>query len=207
MIENRMIESWDDDAISLLDPQPIVDLYEFDLTLWKLVSLASSEEPGHTARLFGLHPSTVSLLAEADPDRLDRLASGSILSFSLQATSDEINSQIQQSYYPAVLISHEPDRFSIQFWSLVRELALKDPLVASQQFAIPRPLAKKIAKMTSSQICHLASRLTATFTFRFSEKLIVDLLTCAEDELRYYLSLKLQQSVSAVYVCDQRAVG
>lgn len=195
-----VIDSIDQAAIAIPHAKPDMDLYEFDVTLWKLLSSAANEEPSVTAQVFGLKPQTVELLANADPSRLDKIASGSLLSFRLAAMDDEKESvsileSAAKSYRPEIAIYEPIDRFAHNYWTLLKRLVVKDKNLASQQFCISYKLLNILYECTDSQIYNIATKLPSSFRLRFQESLIQSLLFCDEEEFGFYLMLKIQQSI------------
>ncbi|STS99956.1 Uncharacterised protein [Klebsiella pneumoniae] len=81
MLELDIIGAWDARAVNLDQEEADRNVYEFDLTLWNLLSTLAKERPDDAASQFSLGMDTVQKLSLATPSQLEALASGVLILF------------------------------------------------------------------------------------------------------------------------------
>lgn len=103
MLELDIIGAWDARAVNLDQEEADRNVYEFDLTLWNLLSTLAKERPDDAASQFSLGMDTVQKLSLATPSQLEALASGVLISFKLETAEQNIITRLSGDYDPVVL--------------------------------------------------------------------------------------------------------
>lgn len=127
MLELDIIGAWDARAVNLDQEEADRNVYEFDLTLWNLLSTLAKERPDDAASQFSLGMDTVQKLSLATPSQLEALASGVLISFKLETAEQNIITRLSGDYDPVVFINHSVDEFDAAYWLLFNRVASRDP--------------------------------------------------------------------------------
>ncbi|WP_353487365.1 hypothetical protein [Escherichia coli] len=127
MLELDIIGAWDARAVNLDQEEADRNVYEFDLTLWNLLSTLAKERPDDAASQFSLGMDTVQKLSLATPSQLEALASGVLISFKLETAEQNIITRLSGDYDPVVFINHSVDEFDAAYWLLFNRVALNRP--------------------------------------------------------------------------------
>src|SRR5260364_312081 len=85
---------------ALFDPVTDHNLYEFDLTLWRLLYKLAREHPELAIRQFQITPETVAQFAQAEESALRPLASNVLLCFQVGIREQTRNDQLKTAYKP-----------------------------------------------------------------------------------------------------------
>ncbi|HHE4769866.1 TPA: hypothetical protein ACPETL_003677 [Escherichia coli] len=115
MLELDIIGAWDARAVNLDQEEADRNVYEFDLTLWNLLSTLAKERPDDAASQFSLGMDTVQKLSLATPSQLEALASGVLISFKLETAEQNIITRLSGDYDPVVFINHSVDEFDAAY--------------------------------------------------------------------------------------------
>ncbi|WP_410901592.1 hypothetical protein [Salmonella enterica] len=105
MLELDIIGAWDARAVNLDQEEADRNVYEFDLTLWNLLSTLAKERPDDAASQFSLGMDTVQKLSLATPSQLEALASGVLISFKLETAEQNIITRLSGDYDPVVFMA------------------------------------------------------------------------------------------------------
>nr|WHE44056.1 hypothetical protein LOCMHKOF_00173 [Providencia stuartii] len=195
MLELDIIGAWDARAVNLDQEEADRNVYEFDLTLWNLLSTLAKERPDDAASQFSLGMDTVQKLSLATPSQLEALASGVLISFKLETAEQNIITRLSGDYDPVVFINHSVDEFDAAYWLLFNRVASRDPEMAKEVFGVSRELAELVAKATDSQLRHMSGTTVTHFTLRFAPSIIEEILDDSREELTHPVLKKLQQSL------------
>lgn len=195
MLELDIIGAWDARAVNLDQEEADRNVYEFDLTLWNLLSTLAKERPDDAASQFSLGMDTVQKLSLATPSQLEALASGVLISFKLETAEQNIITRLSGDYDPVVFINHSVDEFDAAYWLLFNRVASRDPEMAKEVFGVSRELAELVAKVTDSQLRHMSGTTVTHFTLRFAPSIIEEILDDSREELTHPVLKKLQQSL------------
>lgn len=196
MFDTDIIGVWDYRAASLAKEEGNKNVFEFDLTLWSLLSSLAKERPADAVSQFGLSQKAIGQLAAAKPEQLRVLASGVIIAFKLETSEEAIISKLADAYDPVVLINRKVGDFDAAYWLLLNRMAAKDVEVAKESFGVSLRLLEAVAKATDSQLRHLASTTVTRFSLRFASLIIEEVLLGDRGDVTYPVLKKLQQSLS-----------
>lgn len=185
MLELDIIGAWDARAVNLDQEEADRNVYEFDLTLWNLLSTLAKERPDDAASQFSLGMDTVQKLSLATPSQLEALASGVLISFKLETAEQNIITRLSGDYDPVVFINHSVDEFDAAYWLLFNRVASRDPEMAKEVFGVSRELAELVAKATDSQLRHMSGTTVTHFTLRFAPSIIEEILDDSREELTH----------------------
>src|SRR5260364_205889 len=116
---------------ALFDPVTDHNLYEFDLTLWRLLYKLAREHPELAIRQFQITPETVAQFAQAEESALRPLASNVLLSF-----------QLKNAYNPWEDASSE--EINAAYWVLLNRAAAHDADIARVCFGLSDPIIQAI---------------------------------------------------------------
>jgi hypothetical protein len=171
----------------------MIEAYEFDATLWRLLKRMSYELPGVAAKQFGISPKTVALIAQAREQKLQVLASGVILSFKLESDEETLIARLESHYDPLMLVNRTAEHFDATYWLLLNRAAVDDVKIAKERFGVSLRLVQAVAQANHSRLKHLASSIVSRFSLRFSEDVIVEYLSGSN--VTYALLKKFSQSL------------
>jgi hypothetical protein len=185
-------------AIQVTEQRPDPNIYEFDLTLWSLLSDLAKAAPAQVKDQFGLSNSAIDAIIAAPERKLARLASGVLISFRLRTPESNVFDLLEREYTPIIRLSESSGaEFDSAYWLLLKRIAQRDHLVASTAFGVSREFAKAIGDATDNQLRHIATTTLTVFTLRFDPAIISPLLTLGDGTVgaRYFFR-KYQQSMS-----------
>lgn len=194
------ITDLDAHAIQITEQRPDQNVYEFDLTLWSLLSALAQKAPEKAQVQFSLPENGIEALSQAKEKRLARLASGVLVSFQLQTREDEVFAHLEQEYVPVITLSDTlGSEFDSAYWLLLKRIANRDHRVASAGFGVSPELAVAVREATDNQLRHLVTTTVTGFTLRFDPRLLAPLLMTDEGPVnaRFFFR-KYQQSMSRV---------
>lgn len=170
------------------------DVFEFDLSLWELLSALSRDNPTETMTHFTLSPKTVKALAVAKRGHLRLLSSGILISFKLETPENEIVARFAEEYDSNIFNSGN-NAFDLAYWQLLRRIAKeKGYLFAKEVFGISGDLAEKISQATDGQIRYMTEKTETFFSLRFSPSIIEEILSSEKCSMKA-IFMKYQQSL------------
>ncbi|MFC6674032.1 transcriptional regulator [Marinobacterium aestuariivivens] len=198
MLQSSITEL-DNRAIQVTEQRPDQNLYEFDLTLWSLLSTLTKAAPEKVQHQFNLTTEAVRALSCAKEHDLKQLASGVLISFRLQTSEVEITEHLGKEYDQTIQLQRSVgSEFDSAYWLLLKRMAQRDHLVASTAFGVSPRLAVAVSEATDNQLRHLATSIVTAFTLRFESQLLPLLIENRETPMRARLFFrKYQQSMSA----------
>lgn len=184
------------DTQSMTMEQEVADpnVFEFDLTLWSLLHQLSREHPEIAASQFSLSQTTVSKLGTSTSEKLQKLASGVLLSFRLLTDESTVIQILSENYDPTIAIKRDLELFDASYWHLMNRVALRDLEFAREVFGISYELALAVSRATDSQLRQMASRTVTRIGLRCSASVIEEILD-ARDDITPPLLKKIQLSL------------
>lgn len=194
-------------ALQVTEQRPDQNIYEFDLTLWTLLSALAKNAPEKALLQFSLPASGIDALTTADEHLLARLASGVLIGFRLQTDEATILRKLEEEYVPVITLSDtNGSEFDSAYWLLLKRIAQKDHFVAAAAFGLSPALALAVSNATDNQLRHLVTTTITAFTLRFDPKLLPLLLTTDKGPVNaQFFFRKYQQSMSyAVQLGDRQ---
>lgn len=197
MLEVDIIGSMDVRAVNLDQEEADRNVYEFDLTLWSLLSSIAKERPEYAAAQFSLRERTIEKLSTATRYQLAALASGVLISFKLETPEQTIISRLNDDYDPVIFVNHTVDEFDSAYWLLFNRVASRDLEMAKEVFGVSGELSTIVAKATDSQLRHMSGATVTHFTLRFAPSIIEEILDDNREEMTHPVLKKLQQSLQS----------
>ncbi|AKJ36905.1 transcriptional regulator [Aeromonas hydrophila NJ-35] len=194
-MELDIISTLDMRSLTMEDETADPNVFEFDYTLWNLLSTLSREHPDIAASQFSLNMSTVRKLATATPEQLKALSSGVCLSFQLRTSECSILNILRERYDPTITIRRSLEEFDVAYWLLVNRMALRDLEIAREIFGISYELASAIAQATDSQLRQMAATTVTRIGLRCSPSVIEEILEEGREDITHSLLKKIQQSL------------
>lgn len=194
MLDFNVIQAYDQRAMNLGKAEADKNVYEFDLTLWSLVSSLAKKNPEDAAIYFSLTTDAALAIANATPEQLRHLASGNLISFVAVYDRQEVVAKYREPYDPASLFNYEAAEFDIAFWYLLNRSAQQDFELAIETFGVSPDVAAAVKDASHSQIHYVSSTIITGFEIRVSSKLIVEILSTEVDLVKLRLK-KYQQSL------------
>lgn len=187
-------------ALQVTEQRPDQNIYEFDLTLWTLLSALAKHAPNKVQAQFSLPLNSIEALAKACDNRLARLASGVLIGFKLQTDENAVLAQLQEAYIPVITLSDTKGaEFDTAYWLLLKRVAQKDHLVAAAAFGLSAALSLAVSEATDNQLRHLVTTTVTAFTLRFDPRLLPPLLMTEKGSVKaQFFFRKYQQSMSQV---------
>jgi len=197
MMTYDFIKKLDQQSCDLYKKKRDKNIYEFDLTLWHLVYKLSQNKPEIAHDRFGINDDTIKNLSMASESQLARLASGVLISFKLETPELEIISLLQKDYDPIILIHDKIDALDCTYWLLLKKIASKDKDIAQQIFGVSMELVEKVSNATDNQLRSMSKLAMTSFSLRFNQNLIIEILNENKENPRYLISKlkKIQQSI------------
>lgn len=194
----NIITNLDVNAMRVGEQEPDQNLYEFDLTLWSLLSTLACSSPNLTKQQFDLTDCAIEALQNIDEDSLKRLSSGVLISFKLRTNEAEILAALEKSYSPTINWHHmQQAAFDATYWLLMKTVALSSPSMISAAFGVSKKLAFTIASSTDNQIRQMATEVKTNFTLSFDPTLLPQLTSYKKGRgsARFFIR-KYQQALS-----------
>lgn len=187
-------------ALQVTEQRPDQNIYEFDLTLWTLLSALAKRAPEKAQVQFSLPVNGIEALAKVSEDRLARLASGVLIGFKLQTDEETVLTQLKEAYVPVITLSDTKGaEFDTAYWLLLKHVAQKDHFVAAAAFGLSPALTLAVSEATDNQLRHLVTNTVTAFTLRFDPRLLPPLLITEQGPVNaQFFFRKYQQSMSQV---------
>lgn len=187
-------------ALQVTEQRPDQNIYEFDLTLWTLLSALAKHAPEKAQVQFSLPVNSIEPLSKASGDRLARLASGVLIGFKLQTDEGAVLTQLKEAYVPVITLSDtKGSEFDTAYWLLLKRVAQTDHLVAAAAFGLSPALTLAVSEATDNQLRHLVTNTVTAFTLRFDPRLLLPLLMTEQGPVNaQFFFRKYQQSMSQV---------
>lgn len=192
------LTEWDQESIAASNQRPNPNVYEFDLTLWFVLSELCKHSPEDAANFFALPTATVLALANASKEQLRILASGVFIGFRLETPEEAVLNFLTSDYAPVMRLSDtQGTEFDTAYWLLLKSVAVEyTPEVAATMFDISTELARVVMSATDNQLRHIAEMTVTAFSLRFDTEL-VPILMGVKDHMPSRFLQKHQQSISA----------
>ena len=192
------LTEWDRESIETSNHRPNPNVYEFDLTLWFVLSELCKRSPVDAADFFSLPAPTVLALARASKKQLQRLASGVFIGFRLATPEEAVMSFLTSDYTPVIRLSEtQGTEFDTAYWLLLKSVGSQyTPEVAATIFDISTELARVVMSATDNQLRHIAEMTVTAFSLRFDTDLVPVLMGMKDHTPGRFLQ-KHQQSISA----------
>lgn len=193
-----VLTEWDQDSLETSNHRPNPNVYEFDLTLWFVLSELCKHSPKDASDFFSLPTSTVLALASASKEQLQRLASGVFIGFRLVTPEDAVMGFLRSDYTPVIQLSDtQGTEFDSAYWLLLKSVGNEyTPEVAATIFDISTELAEVVMSATDNQLRHIAEMTVTAFSLRFDTELVPILMGVNDHTPGRFLQ-KHQQSISA----------
>lgn len=187
-------------AIQVTEQRPDQNIYEFDLTLWTLLSTLAKNAPYKAQVQFSLTDGGIEALVKASENRIARLASGVLIGFRLQTDEEDVLAKLKEAYVPVITLSDTKGaEFDTAYWLLLKRVAQKDHLVAAAAFGLSTTLTLAVSEATDNQLRHLVTNTVTAFTLRFDPQLLRPLLKTEQGSVNANFFLrKYQQSMSHI---------
>ncbi|MGL4515136.1 MAG: hypothetical protein ACRCUH_00360 [Shewanella sp.] len=185
-----------DNCKNIIDCQPYRNIFEYDYTLWQLLSCLAKSAPDVAKQEYSLEIRTINKLANATPEQLLRISSGVALSFRLLTSEEVVIETLRQEYDPAIMFRQQTNELESAYWLNLNRLALQDTDIALIVYGVSPRLAHVVAEASDSQLRQLASKTQTKIGLRFTCSVIDDLLDDRRDVLLYGLQKKVQQILS-----------
>lgn len=192
------ITNLDIHAMRVSEQRPDRNLYEFDLTLWSILSTLACSTPVLAKEQFGLTDCAISALQNIDEDSLRRLSSGVLFSFKLRTDERLILDALEKPYSPAINWHNmQLAAFDATYWLLMKTVTLSSPSMISAAFGVSKKLAFTIANSTDNQIRQMATETKTNFTLNFDPSLLTQLTSYKKGRgsARFFIR-KYQQAIA-----------
>lgn len=188
--DEELLEIIDQQSLALAYAKANDDLGWLDHLYWKEWRRLASEEPEKLTA--SLNIISIAALAAASDDKLERLVSASISSFTYN--SDCLETLLfGQTDCCAMISNHRSTSLTKEFLTLARQESLERGVMrTTQMFSVKAEIAAKLKTSNRSKIYEVAERMGAP-TIRFSEALLVELLTAPEQNVAALKFKKVQQ--------------
>src|SRR5690606_14135157 len=135
---------------------------------------------------FGLSNDIVNTISASPEEHIQRLASGTLLSFATLASTEQIINALTTNIDPGVFFEnaghHEAD---LAYWNLMARYGYRDPLTATTTFGVSLPVIEAVASSTDPHLRYLAITVQEGFKLRFDEALIPEILNNNELTMAY----------------------
>lgn len=187
-------------AIQLTQPETDSDIFEFDLTLWNIISSLAKKNGETVKRQFGFCEESLLAVASASDSALARLASGVLIGFRLETSEVVIMELLKQKYAKVIQLNRDSGgEFDSAYWLLLKACAIRrGSQHAAAVFGVSPLLAEAVEAATDNQLRYLASNTVTAFTLRFSPRLLKYLIGAQEKaQLAHLFFVKFQQSMTS----------
>lgn len=158
-------------------------IFNFDLMLWTKLLTLLKKQPKNLER-FRLSQEVAQLLTN-NPEKINQLASGVLISFKINYNDSNFLKNISYSIDNKFLIDGYCNYLDIAYWKLLRKLAVIDIKMSSLVFSVPYRLAEWSVSASDETLCCLANGTTSDIYLRYPSKFIHDILTKNNDESIY----------------------
>lgn len=187
--------------------KPFQNLYELDLSMWMFFRSCATYNENITADHLQIPAETARLLSNAPDSKLRIIASGVLLSFSINSSTNEFLSSIRRSLVEYDLLlpellspncntNHKLEVLKAErYLRVMRDLALYSGAKrAALAFNVDYEVAQAVLELSDSQLLHLALNSSISFKLRFNEKTLRELLT--RENTTHYSLVRYQQALS-----------
>lgn len=160
-------------------------VFDFDLMLWAKLLISIRKKPKKTVDAFGLSPEVVQILTN-HPEKINKLASGVLISFTINYNDLELFKKISCSIDKKLLMEGCCNYLDIVYWERLRDLSVIDIEMSSVVFSVPRQLAELAVSASNEMLYHLAIVTSGNIYLRYPNEFIHEILTEDNNEYPYF---------------------
>lgn len=201
MIEaHRVFDAMGAELMVIHDGRAHPDIHEFGHAIWQTIRdrCVVESERGFVQCVLGLNQDTITSLAQATEQQIDRLCLRTVLSFKFDLNEQRIIHELNQKKCDTfasnkILIQrNERTEIAETYLHLMHSLAAQDHVEAALVFGFSPRLTLALSKASFKNIRSVAKSIEAPFRIRFNEWLIPKLLS---DECPVLYTTMLYQQV------------
>jgi hypothetical protein len=153
------------------------NIYELDLALWRSLKELACQAPNLATHQFQITAETAQHFAQADEEKLGKLASKTLLSFKIRTSEKELIDYLKQSSnLHREKINLVKQDLNFLYWHTVKKIMITNADIALLRFDISPELAEAIAQANDGQLIQLATTIPP-FSFLFAMKKKLRLLS------------------------------
>ncbi len=153
------------------------NIYELDLALWRSLKELACQAPNLATHQFQITAETAQHFAQADEEKLGKLASKTLLSFKIRTSEKELIDYLKQSSnLHREKINLVKQDLNFLYWHTVKKIMITNADIALLRFDISPELAEAIAQANDGQLIQLATTIPVQFSLRYEEKTALAIL-------------------------------
>ncbi len=153
------------------------NIYKLDLALWCSIKELACQAPNLAAHQFQITIETAQHFAQADEEKLGKLASKALLSFKVNTSEKELIDYLKQSSnLHKEKINFVTQNLNFLYWHTVKKIMIANADTALVRFDISPELAETIEQANDGQLIQLAAAIPLQFSLRYEEKYALAIL-------------------------------
>lgn len=194
------ITAWHERALNIANERPDENLWEFDLSIWRVFLTLVIKSPEQAKAMYKLSSTFMDAIQRHGvDDAIELLPSGVICSFKVDIDDDLMIRTMEearngrQSFIDHLRYGVELD---CAYWLTMNRVALRDKDFARVAFGRSKKLIEAVANATDNQIRYAASKIGTRISLRNSEQVILNVIESERGDQLKRLAQKYQQALS-----------